>query len=107
MNRLLQLFVGGLSLLSTSAFVIQQPTFSKSCGALNVNIGITVGDGEPIDSAIRRFKRECNKSGHLIELRHKRYFENSQEKRKRKIVQARNRRRLERMLKRRTQNQSS
>merc|ERR1719437_283685 len=107
MNRLLQLLVGVLSLLSTSAFVIQQPTFSKSCGALHVKIGITLGDGEPIDSAIRRFKRECNKSGHLIELRHKLYFENSQEKRKRKIVQARNRRRLERMLKRRTQNQSS
>lgn len=62
-----------------------------------------VSDGEPVESAIRRFKREVNKSGHLIELRHKRYFENGQEKAKRKVVQARNRRRLERMNKRRMQ----
>ena len=75
--------------------------------SLNVKVGIQVNEGEPIDSAIRRFKREVNKSGHLMELRHKRYFENSQEKKKRKIVQARNRKRLERMLKRRNQNQSS
>ena len=63
-------------------------------------------DGEPVESVIRRFKREVNKSGHLIELRHRRYFENSQEKRKRKLVQARNRKRLERMNKRRMSNRT-
>ena len=46
---------------------------------------MNVGDGEPIESALRRFKREVNKSGHLMELRHRRYFENSQEKKKRKV----------------------
>merc|ERR1712129_586003 len=69
--------------------------------ALSVDVKVDVGEGEPIDSALRRFKREVNKSGHLMELRHRRYFENAQAKKKRKIVQARNRKRIERMNKRR------
>lgn len=59
-----------------------------------------------IDSALRRFKREVNKSGHLIELRHKRFHESSQEKVKRKAAQARLRKRFERMQKRRMQQQN-
>ncbi|KAL7530504.1 hypothetical protein ACHAXR_003531 [Thalassiosira sp. AJA248-18] len=65
--------------------------------ALSVNIKVEVGEGEPIESALRRFKREVNKSGHLMDLRYKRYFENSQDRKKRKIVQARFRKRMERM----------
>jgi len=37
----------------------------------------------------------------MMELRHRRYFENSQEKIKRKIKEARMRKRLERMQRRR------
>ena len=73
--------------------------------ALNVNIKVSVGEGEPIESALRRFKREVNKSGHLMDLRHKRYFENSQDRKKRKIVQARFRVRMERMQARRMRKQ--
>ena len=73
--------------------------------ALNVNIKVAVGEGEPIESALRRFKREVNKSGHLMDLRHKRYFENSQDRKKRKIVQARFRVRMERMQARRMRKQ--
>ena len=69
--------------------------------ALPVKIKVDVGDGEPIESALRRFKREVNKSGHLMELRHKRYFENSQEKKKRKIKEGRMRKKFERMQRRR------
>ena len=72
-----------------------------STTALAVNIKVEVGDGEPIESALRRFKREVNKSGHLMELRHKRYFENSQEKKKRKTKEARMRKRFERLQRRR------
>lgn len=60
-----------------------------------------VGNGEPIESALRRFKREVNKSGHLMELRHKRYFENSQERKKRKVKEGRMRKKFERMQRRR------
>ena len=73
--------------------------------ALSVNIKVDVGEGEPIESALRRFKREINKSGHLMELRHRRYFENSQERKKRKIVQARFVKRMERMQQRRMNKQ--
>merc|ERR1711982_25619 len=109
--QLLLVVVTTLLFRSGESFITTTPAFTtlNKCDTtkLNVKVGITVNEGEPIDSAIRRFKREVNKSGHLIELRHKRYFENSQEKKKRKIVQAKNRKRLERMLKRRNQNQSS
>lgn len=66
-----------------------------------------VGDGEPIESALRRFKREVSKSGHLIELRHKRYFENKQERIKRKIKEGRLRRKFERMQRRRLQQRNN
>eukprot|EP00978_Attheya_sp_CCMP212_P001882 scaffold3902_cov53-Attheya_sp.AAC.1 len=85
-------------------FVLYITAVSPS--ALNVDVKISVGDGEPIESALRRFKREVNKSGHLMELRHKRYFENTQEKKKRKIVQARNRKRIERMQRRKMSNRT-
>eukprot|EP00970_Alexandrium_tamarense_P010376 scaffold2107_cov192-Alexandrium_tamarense.AAC.3 len=78
-----------------------------SSTSLPVKIKVAVGEGEPIESALRRFKREVNKSGHLMDLRHKRYFENSQDRKKRKIVQARIRKRLERMQARRLRQQRS
>lgn len=55
------------------------------------------GDGEPMESLLRRFKREVNKSGHLMELRHRRYFEDSQDVKKRKIKEARRRKKAMRM----------
>src|SRR6056300_728119 len=77
--------------------------------ALNgqTRVEVKVGEGEPIETALRRFKREVNKSGHLMDLRHKRYFENSQDRKKRKIVQARIRKRLERMQARRLRQRAS
>jgi small subunit ribosomal protein S21 len=72
-----------------------------SSTSLGVDIKIKMGEGEPIESAMRRFKREVNKSGHLMELRHRRYFENAVEKRKRKVKEARMRKRLERMQRQR------
>uniref|UniRef100_A0A7S1Z7E6 30S ribosomal protein S21 n=1 Tax=Trieres chinensis TaxID=1514140 RepID=A0A7S1Z7E6_TRICV len=81
-------------------------TAAPSTTSLNVDVKVVVGEGEPIESALRRFKREVNKSGHLMELRHKRYFENSQEKKKRKLTQARMRKRLERMQRNRMANRT-
>mmetsp|Transcript_25991 Transcript_25991/g.37282 ORF Transcript_25991/g.37282 Transcript_25991/m.37282 type:complete len:113 (-) Transcript_25991:159-497(-) len=94
---------------SSSAFMALRPALlpnARTTTALNVDIMIEVNQGEPIDSALRRFKREVNKSGHLIDLRHKRYHESSQEKVKRKAAQARLRKRFERMQKRRMQQQN-
>jgi small subunit ribosomal protein S21 len=74
--------------------------------ALPVKVKVEVGDGEPIESALRRFKREINKSGHLMELRHKRYFENPQERKIRKVKESRMRKKFERMNKRRMANRT-
>mmetsp|Transcript_66 Transcript_66/g.81 ORF Transcript_66/g.81 Transcript_66/m.81 type:complete len:107 (-) Transcript_66:97-417(-) len=81
-------------------------TAAPSTSELGVSIKIDVGEGEPIESALRRFKREVNKSGHMMELRHRRNFENSQEKKKRKIKEGRMRKRMERMNRRRMQNRT-
>jgi ribosomal protein S21 len=73
---------------------------------LAVNIKVNVGDGEPVESALRRFKRAVSNSGHLMELRHKRYFENSQERKIRKVKEARMRIKFERMQRRRMANRT-
>ena len=75
-------------------------------GALfhNPRVSVSLNEGEPIENAIKRFKREVSKSGHLFELRHKRYFENTQERKKRKIREAGMRRRMERIQKKRQSN---
>lgn len=50
---------------------------------------VTVREDEPFENALRRFKRKCEKSGILTELKKRQHFEKPSVKRKRKIVQAR------------------
>ena len=50
---------------------------------------VTVREDEPFENALRRFKRKCEKSGILTELKKRQYFEKPSVKRKRKIMQAR------------------
>jgi len=45
-----------------------------------------------VDSALQRWRRQVNRSGHLMVLRNRRYFENNQEKAIRKEAMARKRR---------------
>ncbi|CAB9509853.1 protein S21 [Seminavis robusta] len=102
LSFLLTLMVASMAAMLTTAFAPAQTYGVRpSTTALPVKIKVDVGDGEPIESALRRFKREVNKSGHLMELRHKRYFENPQEKKKRKVKEARMRKKFERMNRRR------
>jgi len=68
-----------------------------------MDVTVVVGDGEPIESAIRRFKKEVTKSGHLYELRRRRYFETNTEKRLRKSAAARRKARMARNMKRKNQ----
>lgn len=91
---------------STHSFKSFNFTNTVPSTELAVSVKIDVGEGEPVESALRRFKREVNKSGHLMELRHRRYFENGQEKKKRKIKEGRMRKRLERMQRRRMNNRT-
>ncbi len=50
---------------------------------------VNVRDDEPFENALRRFKRKCEKSGILTEVKKRQHFEKPSVKRKRKAVQAR------------------
>ncbi len=52
---------------------------------------IRVKDNETLDSALRRFKRQCQKSGVLTELRKREHYEKPSVKRKKKSEAARKR----------------
>jgi small subunit ribosomal protein S21 len=47
--------------------------------------GIRVRDGESFESALRRFKKKCEKAGVLSDLRKHQHFEKPSERRKRKM----------------------
>ncbi len=53
---------------------------------------VKVGKNETLDSALRRFKRSCQKSGVLSELRKREHYEKPSVKRKKKSEAARKRR---------------
>ena len=45
---------------------------------------IRIKDNESLDSALRRFKRQCAKSGVLSEIRKREHYENPSVRRKKK-----------------------
>ncbi|PIP13223.1 MAG: 30S ribosomal protein S21 [bacterium (Candidatus Stahlbacteria) CG23_combo_of_CG06-09_8_20_14_all_34_7] len=51
--------------------------------------GVRVKEGESFDSALKRFKRLCEKSGILSEIKNHQFYEKPCEIRKRKNIQAR------------------
>ena len=51
--------------------------------------GVRVRENESIESAIRRFKKLCEKAGILAELRKREHYEKPSERRKRKVEAAR------------------
>ena len=53
--------------------------------------GVRVKDNEPIESAIRRFKKQCEKAGILSELRKREHYEKPSVKRKKKALAERKR----------------
>ncbi|GAB0497988.1 hypothetical protein MMPV_009327 [Pyropia vietnamensis] len=89
--------VCGAPLRGVSAPTVALPRLP---GAATIRMDVTtvVGDGEPLESALRRFKKDVNKSGHLFELRRRRYFETTAEKRLRKHTQAQRKARMARNM---------
>jgi small subunit ribosomal protein S21 len=53
--------------------------------------GVRLKDNESIESAIRRFKKQCEKAGILAELRKREHYEKPSVKRKRKAIAAKKR----------------
>ncbi|MBN2220621.1 MAG: 30S ribosomal protein S21 [Vallitaleaceae bacterium] len=52
---------------------------------------VTIKDNESLDSALRRFKRNCAKAGIMQELRKREHYEKPSVKRKKKSEAARKR----------------
>ena len=52
---------------------------------------VKVKENESLDSALRRFKRQCQRSGVLAELRKREHYEKPSVKRKKKSEAARKR----------------
>ena len=52
---------------------------------------IRVKDNESLDSALRRFKRQCAKSGDMSEIRKREHYEKPSVRRKKKSEAARKR----------------
>ena len=53
--------------------------------------GVKIREGESFESAVRRFKRACEKSGILSELRKREHYEKPSVRKKRKMIAARKR----------------
>ncbi|NCO23540.1 MAG: 30S ribosomal protein S21 [Candidatus Infernicultor aquiphilus] len=49
---------------------------------------IKVKDNEDLDHALRRFKKECQKSGIISEIRRHEYYESPSVRRKKKLLAA-------------------
>jgi len=54
---------------------------------------IKVGDNESIDSALKRFKRQCARTGVLSEYKRKEFYEKPSAVRKRKLDAAKRKKR--------------
>ena len=55
-------------------------------------LGVTIGDKEPFEKALRRFKKICEREGVLSDLKKHQHFEKPSEKRKRKLNAAKRKR---------------
>lgn len=53
--------------------------------------GVRVRENEPMQSALKRFKRQCEKAGILSEVRKREFYEKPSVRRKRKAAAARKR----------------
>ena len=53
--------------------------------------GIRVKEGESFESAVRRFKKQCEKAGVLSEVRKREFYEKPSVRKKKKAIAARKR----------------
>jgi len=50
-----------------------------------MSVSVVVREGENFESALKRFKKKCEKAGILSDIKKNQHFEKPSEKRKRKI----------------------
>jgi len=61
-------------------------------------IGVILKEGEPIESALKRFKRECVNAGIQSEIKRREFYEKPSMQKKRKIEAAVRKREKKRIL---------
>jgi ribosomal protein S21 len=61
-----------------------------------MSVKVECNPAEPIEETIKKFKRACNQSGHLMELKAKEHWETAAEKLKRKMTRSKLLKRIER-----------
>ena len=69
---------------------------SRACPASM--IGVILKEGEPIESALKRFKRECVNAGIQSEIKRREFYEKPSMQKKRKIEAAVRKREKKRIL---------
>lgn len=52
---------------------------------------IKVGDNESVESALRRFKKKCQKEGIISEMKKRQHYEKPSEKKKQALIEAKKR----------------
>ena len=95
MSLLLLLLLLLLSLLLKLLLSLLPSSLLLLVSALN-SVKVLVTDDEPIENALRRFKKNVNQSGHLMDLKFKEHWETAADKKKRKAERARQLSRIER-----------
>ncbi len=65
--------------------------FSRLKGGEYLMPGVVVKDNESFESALRRFKKQCEKAGILSEIRKREHYEKPSIKKKKKALAARKR----------------
>lgn len=76
-------------MLSNSVALMGSAPFPREGGDERTMTTINLDDNEPIERALRRFKKECQKAGVLAELRQREFYEKPSVRRKRKLEAAR------------------
>ena len=52
-------------------------------------VSVKVRDGETVEEALRRFKRECERNGIMQEIKRREYYESPSARKKRKAAESR------------------
>ncbi len=88
-----QIFNSGVDVKASKWYnsAVMSFRFEAEGGKITVANEVKVGKNESIDSALRRFKRTCQKAGTLAEVRKREHYEKPSVRRKKKSEAARKR----------------
>eukprot|EP01039_Chlorochromonas_danica_P000028 gene28-31_t len=96
MNTIFLFLLLAVTLPAFMAFV-HIPAAVRQGTSLAGSVKVIIGKDEPLENALKRFKRATRQSGTLMDLRFREHWETTAEKKKRKATQARFLNRMERV----------